>query len=306
MIRRLKKRATVDLPSPAIHITVRAGVIYASTLQHSHLCFQILENAGKYEFTRVFTDSRERNCSTHLVLDVTDTTNPTHSQDDTIVLVNDKKSASITALYHAPVSARKNAAPTIFEACLPRTVVRLQQGEIRPPWRRPAASSIPPRGVLNDDIIGACSDGTIYTFSILSKPARHILRLLQNLIEEKEKRDPRYQDTPIDSLRGSGGIADVLRNGAEGNQDENIRALDVDPRQKERGLAAPRFKHIDGDALERWLRIDGDIEKLVRERTEENVLRLFGEFVGEMWGEGMGMGVERVKEWLEEVFMPVL
>ncbi|KAH7385265.1 mono-functional DNA-alkylating methyl methanesulfonate N-term-domain-containing protein [Phaeosphaeria sp. MPI-PUGE-AT-0046c] len=302
----LKKRASIDLPSPAIHITVRAGVTYVSTLQHSHLCYQIHENAGKYEFTRVFTDSRERNCSTHLILDVADTTNSATPQNDTIVLVNDKKSASIAALYHAPVTVRKNAAPTIFEACLPHTVVRLQQGDIRPPWRRPAASSIAPTGVLNDDIIGACSDGTMYTFSILSKPARHMLRLVQNLVEEKEKRDPRYRDTPINSLRGSGGIADVLMNGAEGNQDEKIRALDVDPRQKERGLAAPRFKHVDGDALERWLRTDGDIDKLVLDGTEENVLRLFGEFVLEMWGEDIERGMDKVKEWLEEVFMPVL
>lgn len=310
---RLKKRAAVELPSAAIYITVRAGVVYASTLQHSHLCFNIVESSGKYEFARVFTDSRERNCSTHLVLDVphTHSTNPTTPpQPSTIVLVNDKKSASITALYHAPTSARKNAAPTLFEACLPRTVVRLQQGDIRPPWRRPAASPSPATGALTDDIIGACSDGTVFTFAILSLPSLHLLRFLQNLIEEKEKRDPKYQDTPINPSRyGSGGIADVLMNGAEGNQDEKIRALDVDPRQRERGAAMPRNRHVDGDRIERWLKGDGDLERLVGEGTEENVGRLFGEFVRGLWvGEELGFaeGVEKVKEWLGEVFMPVL
>jgi hypothetical protein len=305
---RLKKRATIDLPSPGIHITIRAGHIYVSTLQHSHLCFTIVETNGNYEFQRVFTDSRERNCSTHLVVDV-DRNDNTKSSQDTIVLVNDKKSSSITGLYHAPQRTHKNAAETVFEACLPRTIVRLQQGDVRPPWRRPATSSRSPTGVLNDDIIGACSDGTIYTLSVLSEPARHLLRLLQNLIEEKDRRDSAHQDTPTNQHHRSGGIADILMNGADGNQDDKIRALDVDPRQKERGLGGARHRHIEGDLVHRWLHVDGDIEALLRDGTEENVVKLFAEFAMKLWGgDGSSLEetVERAKEWLRDVFMPIL
>jgi hypothetical protein len=296
---RLTKRATIELPSPGIHITVRAPYIYVSTLQHSHLCFTVVETHGKYEFQRVFTDSRERSCSAHLVVDIP-TTNAT---PNTIVLVNDKKSASITGLYHAPDRTYKNAAPTVFEACLPRTVIRIQQGAIRPPWRRPARSSNPPTGIINDDIIGACSDGTIFTFAILSEPARHMLRFLQNLIGEKQRRDPAQQDTPIHHRNG--GIRDVLMNGAEGNQDEKIRALDVDPRQKERRSAGPRHKHVDGDLLQRWLDADGDVEALVGEGTEGNVSILAEEFAGQLWG-GNSIDSAQLKSWLAEVFTPVL
>jgi hypothetical protein len=254
---------------------------------------------GKYEFQRVFTDSRERSCSAHLVVDIP-TTNTT---PDTIVLVNDKKSASITGLYHAPDRTYKNAAPTVFEAFLPRTVVRIQQGAIRPPWRRPAHSSNPSPGILNDEIIGACSDGTIFTFAILSEPARHMLRFLQNLIEEKQRRDPATQDTPIHHRNS--GIRDVLMNGAEGNQGERIRALDVDPRQKERGPTGPQHKHVDGDLLQRWLDSDGDIEALVGEGTEGNVGVLAEEFAGQLWG-GNSVDSVQLKSWLAEVFTPVL
>jgi hypothetical protein len=305
---RLKKRATIDLPSPGIHITIRAGYIYVSTLQHSHLCFTIVETNGSYEFQRVFTDSRERNCSTHLVVDVDRVDNTAQSQD-TIVLVNDKKSSSITGLYHAPQRTHKNAADTLFEACLPRTIVRLQQGDVRPPWRRTATSSRSPTGVLNDDIIGACSDGTIYTLSILSEPARQLLRLLQNLIEEKDRRDPSNQDTPVTHHHRTGGIADILMNGVDGNQDDKIRALDVDPQQKERGLGGARHRHIEGDLMHRWLDVDGDIEALLKEGTEENVMKLFVEFAAKLWGEdgrSVEENVERTREWLGEVFMPVL
>jgi hypothetical protein len=300
---RLKKRATVELPSPAIHITYQDSYIYVSTLQHSHLCFVITENMGKYTFERIFTDSRERNCSAHLVVDMPNhDTSPT-KPSNTFVLVNDKKSSSLTGLYKPSARHYKNAAPTLFEACLPRTVVRLQQGDVRPPWRRSATSSTPPPGILTDDILGACSDGTIYTFSILTQPARHLLRFLQNLIEEKAKRDPAKQYSPV-KLR-TGGIADVLMNGTDGNQEDRIRALDVDPRQRERGFAGPRHRHVDGDLVQRWLEEDGDVQALLERGTEENVARLFGEFARVLWGEDGG-GVERVREWLAEVFMPVL
>jgi hypothetical protein len=280
------------LPSPGIHITVRAGYIYVSTLQHSHLCFVIDEVNGRSDFKRLFTDSRERQCTAHLVVDM-----PSSPSQDTIVLVNDKKGASITGLYHSSVRTHKNAAPTLFEACLPRTVVRLQQGDVRPPWRRPAT---PTMGVLTDDIIGACSDGTIFTFSILSEPARHLLRFIQNLIEEKEKRIPANQI--------SGSIADVLMHGAEGNQDENIRSLDVDPRVKERSMAGPMHKAIDGDLVHRWLQVDGNIESLLKDGTEDNVKRIFVEFIKALFGDQIAYeeGLDKAREWLDEVFMPVL
>ncbi|KAL5113983.1 hypothetical protein ACEQ8H_008129 [Pleosporales sp. CAS-2024a] len=289
----LTNHTSIELDSPAIHVTIRNKYIHISTLEHSHMCYHIDKTSGQYEFRRLFSDSRLRNCSTHLVLDI-----PSNPGKDTIVLVNDKKSSSITGLYRPSTRTRRLAAPTLFEACLPRTVVRLQQGDIRPPWRRPAT---PTTGVLNkDDIIGACSDGTIYTLSILSEPARHVLGFLQNLIQEKDKRNPEN--------RFSGSISHVVMHGADGNQDDKIRALDVDPTIKERGMAGPRFKAIDGDVVGRWLGIDGDIETLVREGTEANVSRMFGEFIAALFRESMTEqdGVAKVKTWLADLFMPVL
>ncbi|KAF2028323.1 hypothetical protein EK21DRAFT_69951 [Setomelanomma holmii] len=302
-------RATVDLPSPGVHITIRAPFVYVSTLQHSHLCFEVVEAAqeGRYEFEKVFTDSRERRCASHLVCDV-EARSDEYPEQSTVVLVTDKSSASVTGLYHPPERTYKNAADTVFEACLPHTVVRIVQGDIRPPWRRPRPSTNPRGGgVLVDDIIGACSDGTLYTFSILDEPARHLLRLLQNIIEEKEKRNPANQETSINT-RGSA-IFDVLRNGAEGNQDDKIRAMDVDPRQRERGPGGPRHKHIDGDLVGTWLNESGDLVALLRDGTEENVVKLFGEFVKVLWGDEITsseQGVVKVKSWLDEVFMPLL
>ncbi|KAF2818877.1 hypothetical protein CC86DRAFT_413530 [Ophiobolus disseminans] len=301
----LTRHATTELPSPAIHITVRAPFVYVSTLQHSHHCFEIIEyeQDGKthYEFEKVFQDSHDRNCSSHLVLNI----NTAASTQDTVILVTDKKSASITALYHPPERTQMNATTTLFEACLPRTVTRLQQGSIRPPWRRSAHSPNPPTGIFNDNIIGLCSDGTIYTFSLLSQPARHLLRFLQNLIEEKQRRDPAKKDIPV----RTGTLTHILMNNAEGDQDDGIRAAAVDPRTRERGVGGKRNGHVDGDALRRWVAVDGDVGRLVREGVDASVGRLFGEFMGEMWGgdvKSLDDGVEMARKWMEEILMPVL
>ncbi|KAF1850425.1 uncharacterized protein K460DRAFT_273269 [Cucurbitaria berberidis CBS 394.84] len=307
------KRGTKDLPSPGIHISVKGNFVYVSTLQHSHICYKIVETAreGRFEFEQVFTDSRERSCTHHLVMDLSRPDEADQNKDN-IVLLTDKKSASICGLYHPPDRTYRNDSATVFEACLPRTVVRLQRGDIRPPWRRSELSRT--GGILSDDIIGACSDGTIYTFSILSQPARHLLRLLQNLIEAKEARDPAYQHTLIKPR--SGNIFDVLMNGAEGIQDAKITARSVDPRHQERGPAAPRNKHVDGDMLLRWMDEGGELEELVSRETEKDVEVLFAELalgVDSNWGAGKeadladtGALVTAVKVWLGEVFMPLL
>ena len=223
------RRGAIDLPSPGLHISVKPPFVYVSTAQHSHICFEIVSAVidNRVDFVQVFTDSRERSCTHHLVLDVPKE-DQGDEQTDRIVLFTDKRSASITGAFHPPERTHKNAAETIFEACLPRTVIRLQRGDIRPPWRRPVHSDRI-TGVLTDDIIGACSDGTLYNFSILSQPAAHLLRLMQNLIKVKRARDPALQNTLV-KHHGSN-TSDLLMIGAhDEDEDDRITARTVDPR----------------------------------------------------------------------------
>ena len=305
------KRGTKDLPSPGLHISARPPFVYVSTLQHSHICYKIVKTAleGKFDFEQVFTDCRERSCTHHLVLDL-----PSVNQDegitDRIVVFTDKKSASLIALYHPPERTYKNAADTIFEACLPRTVIRLQSGNIRPPWCRPVHSNSV-AGVLTDDIIGACSDGTIYTFSILSQPALHLLRLLQNLIQAKAARNPSSQDTLIKPR--SNDVFDILMSGTESNEGKKITARSVDPKFQAHGLSGPRNKHVDGDLLVNWMNESGELERLVCEGTEKNVKLLFATLAQELdkaWPSSTETEMEDllvcVRQWVSEVLMPVL
>lgn len=93
-------------------------------------------------------------------------------------------------------------------------------------------------------------------------------------------------------------MSEVLGNGTEGNQEGEIRALDVDPR----GRAE---KGVDGDLLGRWVREDGDLGELLGVGTV-GVERVFGELAGLVLGDVGQEGLEGVNEWLGEVLRAVL
>jgi hypothetical protein len=310
------QRGKTDLHSPGIHVSVIRPFVYVSTLQHSHLCFKVVdtEGAGTFEFVREFSDSGMRNCARHLAMDLP---NKAGDNNDRFVLLTDKKSSSVAGLYQPPLLTYSNASPTLFEACLPRAVIRLDRGNIRPPWRRPnSAGKI--SGVIVDDIIGGCTDGTIFSFSILSLPARLLLRLIQNLIEVKADRSGAHKHDTVNPR--SGDIFNVLMNNSPGDQHGEILARDVDPRYLGQSLQrGAKHKHVDGDLLKNWLRERADLEDLVWKETDDEIGELFKDLalnIEEAWGvKNAGKGVDRydnrqlceyVKKWMRDVLMPVL
>jgi hypothetical protein len=244
-------------------------------------------------------------------MDVEDVDNNRSCQ--TVVLLTDKTSATVSCLAHPVDRTYKNASNTVFEACLPRTVVRLQRGNVRPPWRYPTLVNhqghIP--GILADDIIGACSDGTIYAFSILSEPARHLLRFLQNLIQVKEARSTASRFTLVKPR--SGDIFKILMNGTGATHDDEIRARDVDPRYQDHVKAAPRNKHVNGDVLLKFFAEKGELEELLNDGTNKDVAALFTELSTPVLLLTAGaedftsLGIQQVfKAWLGNVLLPLL
>jgi hypothetical protein len=299
-------------------MSVCKNMVYVSTSHDSHLCFEVQKfyppQGETFRITQIFSDSRQRASLRHLVYTVADTSDPMRSgiqSEATIALVTDK-SASVSGLFQPIQSSNKSAATTMFEACLPRSVIRVQRGDIRPPWRRvyhPDPTHTVPAGVLNDDIIGACTDGTILSFTTLNGPALHLLRLLQNLIEAKQKRDPALRFSI--AQKTSGHIYNLLQNGAEGPQEVSIKAREVDPEVQSRGPAAPRFRHVDGDMLSRFLERDGDLRSLVEGGCEDDVRKLFLEkvrtmFAGENGERGEEQLVKGAEAWVKEVLTPLL
>lgn len=224
---------------------------------------------------------------------------PTDPQNDastpSLILVADK-SSSVTGLLHPShkTPALQSAAPTVFEATLPRSVTRLRCGNVRPPWR---GNTLP--GVLADDVIGSASEGSVFSFSIVDEKAWRLLRFLQNLCRwEREERLERVG-------RGM-----------------SVRAV-LDPDREVHGATRKTGFHIDGDVLAAFVEAGGKerLGRLLREMCEgdgtdtanrvgmpERMVR-FKELADGLLGSS-GADMEEVADevlgWLKGVLLPAL
>ena len=158
-----------------------------------------------------------------------------------------------------------------------------------------------------DDVLGACSDGTIYSFSILSEQAIALLKFIENLIQAREVRDPAEKFCTT-KLSGSAGVMKMLMDGVENNtQVDVIQVREVDPGE---GKYVPKKVWVDGDRI---LGYFGGVEamedgkavmELVRsDGMERGVEGLFWRIVGELGlrGDTEKEGVRMVGEWIGAV-----
>jgi hypothetical protein len=301
------------------------------------------EVEDKKMFTEItlVSDSRVRQCAYHATVPVTlsstqyrrigsgpsDVDMNMVEENATLVLVSDK-TCSLTGLFHPPDDCfERSDAHTLFEAHLPRSVTRIQRGDIRPPWRRSSHYPQSTPGIMVNDIIGTCSDGTVYNFSILSEFALKLLKLIQNLIELKEARKPGKKPSIVgmkDGLQKSRFLNLLLNGGGASssseNQDTDIKIRDVDP---DEGPSAPKKNFVDGDVLMHFF--DGDI--LARDDEEDgslfglltvdvdsDVYIRFVELAASVGidvslhdGDGvMEKAMRKVGEWMEDVLREVL
>jgi len=234
------------------------------------------------------------------------------------------KSSSLAGLLQPSKATLKNAAPTVFEGVLPRSVTRLRRGTIRPPWRRYHPKSFAPSqlpvlqhdfsleqivdlptpspvlGVLVDDIIGTAVDGTVFAFSILDTPAWNLLKFIENLILAHEAR---ITSSSRNECLGNRHVVlkDVLEYGMEGAV----------------GRQKPTAFHVNGDKLATWFKQTRtpvqDLRKLVFDGTDDEVSSAFVQIVTDFLPLERGTNVdieERVvecaAEWLSEVLDSVL
>lgn len=312
------------LPSAGILITVKAPLVYVSTAQDSILSYSFIDGGpGNRYLETVFSDSRQRDSLHHLIITLPplDSDKEKHNtekssssapypakpatvpESHTLALVSDK-SCSLAGLIQPSQRTFKSAAPTVFEATLPRSVTRIRRGHIRPPWKRTRLSLSDPMaewnnrtgynppsnrlingqaatdhdsdpiasgpGVLVNDIIGTAADGTIFNFSILDAPAWRLLKLLENLLTAKHA-----------TKTSSGNHKQKL-------QKSLVKLRDVDPNQAHGGHRKATSYHVNGDVLSELLEQGCVLENpsssilfsLVTEDCEREVMELFYECFG--------------------------
>ena len=278
------------------------------------LAFELKTTTSGHPFLdTLFSDGRSRFSLHHLIVPIPlakgqvdkkpnqevssskPTSKSTTSKNRTLVLISDKYS-SLTGLVQPVNRTLQSAAPTVFEASLPRSVTRLRRGTIRPPWRSTyppstnilttgrsshsnftngktsmsskLASSRSVPGVLIDDIIGTATDGTLFAFSILDEPAWRFLKFLENLLHAKESLKPKPDSREKKGEKGY------------------ITRRDVDPEPDPRGSGQSTAYHISGDVLASLLEGYGSqkssLRQLVSEDTDDEVPEMFKELFQEI------------------------
>lgn len=240
MTTRWKELIQLELPSAGIQITVDRERIFVATAQDSVYGLDFDLSADNPYTLRVFmSDGQTRDCLNHITIPLPSSLDRSAQQEastanstlNTLVLVSDK-SCSLAGLLVPTTTTIKNAAPTIFNAQLPRSITRLRRGDVRPRWRReyptsfhPSASpTLLPTGILADDILGTASDGSLLAFSVLSPAAFTLLSFLEKLIRAHGAAPP---------YRPSRDRARPLR----------LKDLKIPARLK------PEDMHVDGDLL---------------------------------------------------------
>lgn len=318
-----------ELRSPAVHITAEAPFIHVSTTDDSLVVFRLtmldsganildeddrdndldaVSRAATPEQTleTVFTDSEARDVIHHLPLQLrvpraagTDQTdameldvNDEVQQRTNLMLIADRY-CNITGLFIPPQPTQGTAAPTLFEVQLPRSVMRIAQGPVRPPWRQTAANTLGSRSILADDLLGASIDGAMYQFSIVDETAWRVLKVLETAAK----------------------LQDMVRSEAAGRY--------IPEEEWERTTRFPSGTdlldkanfHVNGDLLGRHIASCEDLEGLLRTTMQHSRYRGPDAevFAGDVRGLldlrndcGADELIERLHAWYMRIVMPML
>ncbi|KAK8188013.1 mono-functional DNA-alkylating methyl methanesulfonate N-term-domain-containing protein [Phyllosticta capitalensis] len=204
----LRLAAETEIPSLGIHVTTEDNHVYISTASDSLLVYQIFEDESAgltHRFELLFTDSQARDTSCHVRLPLSQsevdptiaqnnsshTTDTPHHRENSVALVSDKR-GSVAVLYLPHRRTYQTAVPTLVEAALPRSVMRLRHSAPPQPSKAYTPDSRPP-GIIADDVLGAASDGTFFNFSLVEEATWRLLKFLENMckLQEQERRSRR-------------------------------------------------------------------------------------------------------------------
>ncbi|KAK1079824.1 hypothetical protein LTR33_006069, partial [Friedmanniomyces endolithicus] len=259
------------LASPGVYITVAAPLIYVSTSEDSLVTLQLhlsyeAGDADAPKMTLVASSPQADRALCHVVVR---TPEPRQEVKDQVVLVSTRDTTIVGFSSHPTTTTnghRPLADTLLFKAYLPRSLTRIHQSTIRPPWKPDQ-----PKGVIVDNLIGIASDGTLVGIALLDESLWQRLFWLQRLCEWIEQLSPHSWSTPTYSADETG------YTGAERAVPIVISGGEGDGRRDEVMLRSPadaaEDKHIDGDVLARLLRPGGAeaLRRAIRRLAEREI-----------------------------------
>lgn len=192
--------------SHAINLTTFSPFIRATTAADSVLTYKLESKPSAkdpaqllYSLLLFSSDSLAREALTHLPIHLPlpsaapsrISSSPIsallNSSDIPNMVLASDRSGAVFALLHSETQTYQIASQTLFEITLPQCVTHFARSTaIRPPWR-----AISDPGVLEADILGSCTDGTVYQFTIVDDKTRLLLKFLENLVKRNGEEDMR-------------------------------------------------------------------------------------------------------------------
>ncbi|KAH0268837.1 hypothetical protein KCU91_g9111, partial [Aureobasidium melanogenum] len=236
--------------SPGIRISTAPPHIHITTERDSTLTLQLIDNPSSPNsklLRNVARGDGARQSTSHTTVDVSHADRTTSTFNLTSTLNGELVGLSVPDPSQPPRIATHD---TLFTAKLSRSVMRIVEAKIRPPWK-PVHRDC---GVLKDDLVGITTDGTVYGFAILDEKTTNRLRWLQRLCQRNPDICPfTYSTPPTVTRNGSVKAIPVVLPppGFEAPNDDD-RDVGVLRRRRHR----PSDMHVDGDFLVRLLEHD--------------------------------------------------
>ncbi|KAI5197512.1 hypothetical protein E4T39_07267 [Aureobasidium subglaciale] len=250
---KLKEICNFVMHSPGIRVTTSPPHIHVTTELDSTLTLQLVASPNDPSSRRLHNVARgdgARLSASHTTINVTHDDDVTSSFNLTSTLTCELVGLKIPDPNRPPAIA---AHDTLFTAKLNRSVMRVVEANIRPPWKPVKA-----KGVLKDDLVGLATDGTIYGFAVLDERTTNRLRWVQRLCQRNADICPFTFSRP-QTFTQNGSTKQILvmlpPPGFENASDTDMFANEDMARRS--GRYRPSDMHVDGDFLVRLLAQDG-------------------------------------------------
>ncbi|KAK5112352.1 hypothetical protein LTR62_004315 [Meristemomyces frigidus] len=267
--RRWSELCSLALAHLGVHMTASAPMIHISSSEDSLIALRLHEEhedeQGNIvpELIPFGAGPRAEKSLHHLILP----SNNDHGETTqrTALLTTQRRSIVGLSVKHPTPTVQTSplGSTILFAADLPRSLTRIKHASLRPPWKL-----TPPRGVLNAEIIGVASDGTIIGIAILNAALYRRLSWLQRLCEWSPLLSPHSHHMPPYSANERGFAGEerampigLTRDAATAKEEISLRTL----------VAREVDRHIDGDLLQRLLTHGGAecLRRLIRGVAEE-------------------------------------
>jgi hypothetical protein len=279
--------APLKLSHSGTSVSVSGDLIYVSaasegliTLRLENLPSHDDDESYSHRLTLVAQPPRSSRSLSHTVLPL----NP----DTNIALLSTKDRLLLGLTSPSPNTSGPHRTRLLFEAQLPRSLASIRQGSIQAPWR-----TRPSSGVLNSNLVGLSSDGSMTGISLIDKSLWRSLFWLQRILEWDTTFSPHAPEIPtygVDAEAYEGRERGVPIGFGAATYDEIALFADDD-------ISLQNDLHVDGDVLARVLE-PGGVRKL--SEALENLAER-DDRIGEWVEEHLERELELVEGIVEEV-----